>query len=95
MIYRDEEAEFHGVNCSVTGAAVYDVDIETDFSRDIGGADGLTVSRVELLYVDMDGYHLPASAVEHIIGQDAMSRVLDGVAEVIMANIDDYPMAAE
>ncbi|MGR1582466.1 hypothetical protein ACSSNL_18650 [Thalassobius sp. S69A] len=95
MIYREESAEFSGDACSLTGVAVYDVAIEDDYSADVGGVDGLSVMGVELLYVDMDGYRLPASAVEQIIGSSAMERVLDGVAEAVQENIADYAIAAE
>ena len=95
MIYHEDEAEFYGDACSVIGVAVWDVTIEDDFNADIGGVDGLTVTGVDLLHVDLDGYHLPAAAIAHIMGDAAMVRAKDVIAETIQENIGDYAMAAE
>lgn len=94
MLYREEEAEFNGSACTVTGVAVYDVEIENDYSRDVGGVDGPCVTRVELLHVDLDGYQLPPSAVEQIIGKASMKRAEEIVAETIQANLSEYLEAA-
>lgn len=94
MIYRDEFAEFSGTASSISGVAVYDCTIENDFSADIGGVDGPTCTGVELLYVDLDGYHLSNDAVVQIAGKAAIARAESAIGELIEANIGEYAEAA-
>lgn len=94
MLHREEEVELNGTACTVTGTAVYEVEIESDFSRDVGGVDGLTVTQCELLYFDLDGYRLPREAVEVIVGKECVSRMEDRVSESIQSGIHDYAEAA-
>lgn len=88
MIYKEFDAEFHGDACAVTGTAVYTFEKDECFDADHGGRDGVEISSVELLRVELDGTHLKRDQIEMIIGKSALTAIEDSTAEKLQSLAD-------
>lgn len=74
MIY-EAEHKFDGDNCSVTGIAVFDCEVENELNSDVGGIDGLQVTTCEFVKVKLDGYAITRTGIEAIIGRVELIRL--------------------
>lgn len=90
-----EDTEIYGTRSTVIGAAVYSVTVENDFSADIGGTDGLTITNAELIRLELDGLHLNRDAVEKIAGKSVLEAFEEDICEEYSANDLLYAVAAE
>lgn len=81
MTYIEEDFEIEGDACTVTGAAYFDCDI-----------DGRDLETVEFTHMMLDGYRLPASAIQSIITRVAVARIESAMGDKIqeMLNAGDF-----
>jgi hypothetical protein len=81
-LYRDEQTEWNGDTGTITGTAVYEVDPQMDFSADIGGVDGWTVSAT-LIRVEIDGWSIDRCGIVLIVGESSVRAAEQAFAEKI------------
>jgi len=72
--HKDDEAEFHGTQSSITGVALYGYEVE-------GRGD---ILNFELVHVDCDGLKLTRSQIETVVGTASLEHI-EAIAGDIVA----------
>jgi hypothetical protein len=88
MIHTIEQMTFGGDNGSITGTAVFDVDVQGGLNADIGGVDGLAIESCELTKFHVDGTQIPLSIIRSVSTSSGIDAAETQACEEVQAMIE-------
>lgn len=86
-VFEVEGECFEGDGSSITGVGLYEYETEAFYDRDIGGSDGLEVTRCELIGMQLDGLLLSRDQILQIATTSDVAAAENAARELIEAEI--------